>query len=249
MEKHEEALQRVFIFSKHVAATKSFTFDKYEYHMSKIEEKSPDALDWLDVNHSHIWSRSKFSEECKIDYINNNLSESFNSWVSKIKDMYIVQMIDQIRHMIITKFEIRRKIGRKMTGRIILHITITLNEQSKNMKGREVLICGNGTTEVIVGTVRHAVNLGEKTCSCQAWQVCEKHCNHALTTIANISSGVNMEYFDHDYFFVQRFKKAYEVTFKPMTSQEQWSQVDLGYKLMKPKLRRKPRRSKVYRIK
>jgi hypothetical protein len=34
-----------------------------------------------------------------------------------------------------------------------------------------------------------------------------------------------------------------------MTSQEQWSRVDLGYKLMKPKLRRKPGRLKVSRIK
>jgi hypothetical protein len=34
-----------------------------------------------------------------------------------------------------------------------------------------------------------------------------------------------------------------------MTSQEQWSRVDLGYKLMKLKLRRKSKRLKVYRIK
>jgi hypothetical protein len=58
-----------------------------------------------------------------------------------------------------------------------------------------------------------------------------------------------MEDFVHDYFSMERFKKAYEVTFKPMTSQEQWSRVDLGYKLMKPKLRRKPERHKVSRIK
>jgi hypothetical protein len=65
--------------------------------------------------------------------------------------------------MIIKKFEIRRKIGRKMVGRIIPHITRTLNEQSKNMKGHEVLMCGNSTAEVIVAAVRHTVNLGEKT--------------------------------------------------------------------------------------
>jgi hypothetical protein len=122
----------------------------------------------LDDNHAHIWSRSKFSEECKVDYINNNLSESFNSWVSKTKDMHIVQMLDQIRQMIIKKFEIRRKIGRKMVGRIIPQITRTLNEQSKNMKGHEVLMCENSTAEVTVAAVRHAVNLGEKTCSCWA---------------------------------------------------------------------------------
>jgi hypothetical protein len=58
-----------------------------------------------------------------------------------------------------------------------------------------------------------------------------------------------MEDFIHDYFFVERFKKAYEGTFKPMTSKEKWLHVDLGYKLMKPKLRRKPERTKVSRIK
>jgi hypothetical protein len=134
--------------------------------------------------------------------------------------MHIVQMLDHIRQMIIKKFEIRRKIGRKMVGRIIPHITRTLNEQSKNMKGHEVLICGNSTAEMTVAVVRHAVNLGEKTCSCRAWQVCGKPCNHALAAIANISSEINMEDFVHDYFSVQRFKMAYEGTFKPMTSQE-----------------------------
>jgi hypothetical protein len=50
-------------------------------------------------------------------------------------------------------------------------------------------------------------------------------------------------------FYVEKFKKAYEGIFKPMTSQEQWSWVGLGYMLMKHKLRRKPGRPKVSRIK
>jgi hypothetical protein len=54
--------------------------------MSKIEEKDPSARPWLDDNHPYVWSRSKFFEVCKVDYINNNLSECFDSWVSKTKD-------------------------------------------------------------------------------------------------------------------------------------------------------------------
>jgi hypothetical protein len=132
----------------------------------------------------------------------------------------MVQMLDHMRQMIIKKFEIRRKIGKKMVGRIIPHITRTLNEQSKNMKGHEVLMCGNSTAEVTMAAVRHAVNLGEKTCSCWTWQVCGKPCDHALATIAKITSEANMEDFVHDYFSIERFKKAYESIFKPMTSQE-----------------------------
>jgi transposase-like protein len=50
------------------AAAKSFTSHRYNYHIGKIEEKSPDALDWLDEKHPYIWIRSKFSEDSKVDY-------------------------------------------------------------------------------------------------------------------------------------------------------------------------------------
>jgi hypothetical protein len=75
------------LFGKNMwCAAKAFTRDKFNYFMGKIEEKDPGALGWLDENHPFIWSRRKFSEDCKVDYINNNLSECFNSWVSKTKD-------------------------------------------------------------------------------------------------------------------------------------------------------------------
>jgi hypothetical protein len=76
--------------------------------------------------------------------------------------MHIVQMFDKIRQMIIEKFELRRKIGSKMRGRIIPTITKTVNSQSKNIKDHEVLMFGDGTTEVTIATIRHAINLGEK---------------------------------------------------------------------------------------
>ena len=44
------------------------------------------------------------------------------------------------------------------------------------------------------------------------------------------------------------YKKAYASKFNPMTSKDQWSHVDLGYKINKPKLRRKlgrPRKSRI----
>ncbi|TVU32551.1 hypothetical protein EJB05_24282, partial [Eragrostis curvula] len=109
--------------------------------------------------------------------------QNIASWISKTKDRHVVQMIDQIRLMIITKFQERRKVGHKMVGRIIPDIINTLNAQSKKINDHEVLICGNGTAEVTVSIVRHAVNLEEKTCSYRAWQVCGQPCSHALATI------------------------------------------------------------------
>jgi hypothetical protein len=230
-------------------AAKSFTSDKFNYFMSKMEEKDPNALSWLDENHPYVWSRSKFSEDCKVDYINNNLSECFNSWVSKCKDFQVVDMHDRIRQMIIEKWVLRDKIGRKMVGSIIPSIIHALNAQSKTIKNHEVVICGAGTAEVTVNRFRHAVNLEQKTCSCRAWQVTGQPCSHALAFIAKLSRHVQMDVFVHEYFSVERFKKAYAGKFSPMTSKDSWPCVDLGYKIKKPKLRRKTGRPRKSRIK
>ncbi len=230
------------------ADAKSFTNVKFTYHMDKIKERCPEALTWLDDNHPYIWSRSKFYEECKVDYINNNLSECFNSWVSKIKDRQIVDLHDTIRKMIISKFVSRAKLACKMDERIIPSITNTLNAKSKTLKNHEVLICGSGTVEVTVGTITHAVNLKERTCTCRAWQVSGKPCDHALAFIAKLNREVQMDDFVDKCFSIEMLKMAYAGQFNPMASKDEWAHVDLGYKIKKPRLRRKPGRPRVARI-
>ena len=96
---------------------------------------------------------------------------------------------------------------------------------------------------------KYAVNLGQKTCSCKAWQVSGQPCTHALAYISKISREVRMEDFVHEYFSVDRFKKAYECSFNPMTSKDNWPHVNLPYKINKPKLRRKPGRPRTSRVK
>jgi hypothetical protein len=149
--------------------------------MGKIQEKCPKAIAYLDENHPYSWSRSKFSDQYKADYINNNLSESFNNWVRKCKDLQILEMHDMIRQMIISKFEVRRKIAMSMEGNITPDITKAVTAQSKAIKDHEVLRCGNSTTEVTTpissrAAFRYVVNLEFKTCSCRLWRV-ESHVN------------------------------------------------------------------------
>ncbi|WVZ83420.1 hypothetical protein U9M48_030569 [Paspalum notatum var. saurae] len=235
-------------------AAKSYTIEKFNWHMDRIKEKCPAAIAYLDENHPYFWSRSKFSSHCKVDYINNNLSESFNNCVRKLKDLQIVDMHEKIRQMIIKKFELRRKIAMSMEGRIIPSITKALIAQSKAIKDCEVLRCANGNAEISAPTksgalFMHAVNLENKTCSCRAWHVIGKPCTHALVFIVKLSREVQMDDYVHDYFSVEKFKKAYSTEFNPMTSKHFWPRVDLEYKIKKPILRRNPGRPRISRIK
>jgi hypothetical protein len=76
-----------------------------------------------------------------------------------------------------------------------------------------------------------------------------KTCDHALAFIAKLSREVQMDEFVHEYFSVERLRKAYAGTFIPMTSEDLWPHVDLGYKIHKSKLRRKPGRPRKSRFK
>lgn len=234
-------------------AAKCYTLDKYNYHMDKIKVKCPKAIAWLNKNHPYKWSRSKFSEECKVDYIHNNLSESFNKWIMRTKEMQIIEMIDKIREMIVTKFDVRRRIGNQMEGRMIPSIVKNLNERSKNMTGFDVTRHNDVEAEVSFvnkggQVIRHGVNLQLQTCTCRAWQVCGQPCDHALAFLGYLRD-VDMNDYIHEYFSVERFKKAYAGHFPPMTFKNQWTKIDIGYTLKKPKLRRRPGRPRKQRIK
>jgi hypothetical protein len=134
------------LFSQNMwAAAKTCSCEKSNYHMSKIQEKCPATIEWLNKNHPYVWKRSKFAEDGKVDYINNNLSKSFISWISKIKSFQIVEMHDKIRQMIITKFNLRSKIGGNMDDRIIQSIIEDVNDQSKVIKDHEMQKVGDGT--------------------------------------------------------------------------------------------------------
>jgi hypothetical protein len=151
--------------------------------------------------------------------------------------------------MIIEKFILRSESARKMTGKIISAIIKNLNAQSKAINDHDVLIYGPGKAEVTINRFRHAVNLELKTCTYRAWQVTEKPCIHALAFIAKLSREVQMDEFVREYFSVKRLRKAYAGTFVPMTSKDLWPRVDLGFKIHKPKLRRKPGRPRKSRFK
>jgi len=52
---------------------------RHHWLWNKIGENCPAAIPYLQAEHKQLWSRAKFSGECKVDYVNNNISESFNN--------------------------------------------------------------------------------------------------------------------------------------------------------------------------
>jgi hypothetical protein len=210
---------------------------------------------YLKTHHSKIWARSQFSDLSKVDYVHNNLAESFNSTIRKLKGLYLVDLLDKIRIEYIKKFYVHVGIAAaKFMGHII--IPSVMNELKQKTRGLEMdmTLFSTTTTEVLFldkekREWRYPVDLEARTCSCRQWQITGLPFIHALFSITTLSGQAeNIQQYVHEYYFVVRFKATFAHALSALEGKQQWDIVDPGFKLCPPVLKRaagRPRKSQI----
>ncbi|GJT09927.1 hypothetical protein Tco_0856969 [Tanacetum coccineum] len=92
-------------------AARTYCDREYERILNDINVVvNGEAIRYLNDNHKKIWSRSKFGTISKCDYITNNISESFNSWIGELRYQPVINLLDAIieRLMNLGDYEICR---------------------------------------------------------------------------------------------------------------------------------------------
>ncbi|KAM0914690.1 hypothetical protein ACQ4PT_011340 [Festuca glaucescens] len=227
---------------------------KHNYHMRQLY-KNDKVKEYLETYHTKLWARSQFSELSKVDYVHNNIAESFNSTIWKLKGLYLADLLDKIRIEYVHKFLVRAGIAEaKFMGHII--IPSVMNELKQKTRGLEMDMtrCSATTTEVSFldkekREWRYPVDLEARTCSCRQWQITGLPCIHALFFITTLSGQAgNILQYVHDYYSVARFKGTYAHALPALEGKQQWDIVDPGFKLCPPVLKRAAGRSRKGRI-
>jgi len=212
------------VFNDHLwAAAYSWNPYLFEKHWVAMEKAKPSATNYLRKCHKKLWTRSQFSTICKVDYVTNNLAESFNNWIKHHKSLNLDDFMDKFRQLLMTKWNQRRKIGKKLDGLILPHIIKKLNEASRELK-LEVLECGEHVGEITAmggSGFRFVVNLLERTCSCRQWQVSGIPYKHALAFITSLSNSPIEQYVDM-YYCIEKFRVAYSQLIPAMPDKTQW---------------------------
>ena len=231
------------------SASKAYSVETCQSHLEKLP---PNVIDFLKTNHKAIWCRSQFSEISKVNYVNNNISECFNAWIKEFKGLHLVDLLDQIRELLLEKFNVRRSIGSKFNEKIVPSVIKELNESSRNGCRSKIVRGGDDYGEVsgvdTGGNIwRHVVELDSKQCSCREWQITGKPCIHAVLFICSIR-GAKVEDYVHEYYAVDRFKVAYAGRIPAMPDKSQWEKVSLQAQVLPPVAKRPPGRPRKERI-
>jgi hypothetical protein len=103
------------VFANHLwAAAYAWHPHVFEKHWVTMEVTESADVDYLRKCHTRLWTRSQFSTHCKVDYVTNNLVESFNSWIQYYKSLNIDDFMNKIRQLLMIKWEQRRSVSRKL---------------------------------------------------------------------------------------------------------------------------------------
>nr|GEX54034.1 uncharacterized protein [Tanacetum cinerariifolium] len=147
-------------------AARTYCDREYERLLNDISVVNGEEIRYLNDNHKKIWSRSKFGTISKCDYITNNISESFNSWIGELRYQPVINLLDAIieRLMNLGDYEICR-----------------------GNENRAVVKCKGTRWEVILDEIR---------CTCRVWQVKGLPYVHAVAFIVFIRDNDWEKYVD-----------------------------------------------------
>ncbi|XP_023770327.2 uncharacterized protein LOC111918938 [Lactuca sativa] len=236
-----------FFMIKLWEAANTYSVSKHDRLLNEIATKCADAISYLNENHKKIWSRSKFGTLVKCDYITNNISESFNSWVGDIRYKPVLDLLDAIREKLMERFDKKRNKVKKWKGPLVPKAKKYLKTITKNLGEYQVCRSSDNKAEVKFKGYRWDVVLDEKKCSCRKWQVTGLPCVHAAAFIAFTREPSWDKYVD-TYFTVDKFKEAYALEIGPMPGKDQWVNIETVDKIYPPIIKRPPGRPKKNRI-
>ncbi|XP_021763677.1 uncharacterized protein LOC110728327 [Chenopodium quinoa] len=160
--------------------------------MKALQKASPLALVWLsELGPQSRWSKNAFNPDVKCDTNKSNFVESFNSTLG----------IDRCRPVFTLLEGIRR-------------FTMPL---IKDMQKFEVW---DGEFEILDGKSMLPVNLRQKTCVCNAWQLTGLPCKHAMRAILHLNE--DPRFYISAWYSVKKYKMAYGNSIKAIPDVEQW---------------------------
>uniref|UniRef100_A0ACD5VTM9 Uncharacterized protein n=1 Tax=Avena sativa TaxID=4498 RepID=A0ACD5VTM9_AVESA len=174
----------------------------------------------------------------KVDYVTNNLAESFNNWIKHHKSLNLDDFLDKVRQLLMIMWNRRTNVAKKLDGLIMPHIIKKLKAMTRDLN-LEVVQSSEEVAEVTTlggSGFRFVVNLQERTCSCRQFQVSGLPCKHALAFITSLNNAHIQTYVDL-YYSVAKFRAAYAQLIPAMPDKTQWPESDHGFFMHPPLLK------------
>ncbi|KAF8389226.1 hypothetical protein HHK36_025919 [Tetracentron sinense] len=205
-----EATHRVCSYNNRV-----FTFA-----MDKMKRDKKEGYEWLMEIPMHSWSRHAFDPRVRSEHVTNNMTESFNQWVGDLRGKPILTLVDSIRVKLMSSIHRRYEKACAWESLVTPKIRRKLDAIKHDSRMGVVVFAGNEEYEVIEGFTTFVVNLHDKSCICQAWEISGLPCKHAVACIQR--KRANLEEYCDEYYSKETYLRAHGGIVHPIPDESMW---------------------------
>ncbi|XP_027102956.1 uncharacterized protein [Coffea arabica] len=215
--------------------------------MASIKDIDINAWKYLDKIPRTTWCRHVFSTELKCDNVTNNFTESFNAWIGDRRGKPILTLVDGLRRKFMKKMHKRYQKGCTLTGHITPRIVEKLKEIGQASRKCQMHMASEDTFQVGDMDRTYIVNLRQRICDCDAFQISRILCKHA--TLGVIYRKEKLENYCEVWFTKDMYLKTYSHMIHPIPHVKRWPPMPevLPTTVLSPPLRRAPGRPRVNR--
>lgn len=190
------------------------------------------------------WVRAYFSNRCLSQSVDNNISESLNSWIDEYRYLPVIRMFDGIRVKMMEKWARSEQKVRNWRGDYSPKCLEIFDANRKSATRCRVRFNGDEGYEVSEGQDRHTVSLSRKMCTCRRWDLTGIPCQHSITAMwhAKIDPIIQISRYYHKETYISTYRKKFE----PVRGKNFWD-IDSFDPMLPPPVVKLPGRPSVKR--
>jgi hypothetical protein len=216
----------------------------FKHYKNKLAAKTPKGWADLEKQDPVHWCRAWFKVGSNCEAVDNNVSESFNSWIIDARFKPIIAMLEDIRIMVTRRIQENKSNSERWTMLICPNIIRKVNKIRHGTQYCHVLWNGASSFEVRDKKWRFTVDLVQKTCSCRYWQVSGIPCRHACAALFTMSDEPNN--YINACFSIDQYKATYQHVLQPVEHESVWP-VSPNPRPLPPRVKKMPGRPQTKR--
>ncbi|CAH9077220.1 unnamed protein product [Cuscuta epithymum] len=227
---------------------KSASKREFEANLECLKSLSASAHEDILKVDPKFWCRAFFNRSIKCETVDNNLCEAFNGVIVPARSLLGYSQLEYMRKLVMQRLNKNRELGHKWIGQLGPRIRRRINKTIQASNYWRVQFNGADGYEVSCGSETYLVDLDNRSCLCEQWDVSGIPCKHAICAIRDRVHPIE------DYVSLWYKKEMYTHTYSemmtPIAGPLFWPKTDL--KVLPAELKTKemgrPRKNRIKEI-
>ncbi|XP_057772531.1 uncharacterized protein LOC130992076 [Salvia miltiorrhiza] len=223
---------------------KSNTTSQFQDKLEQLKKESTQAFEDFCTRNPRSFCKSLLSSYTKTDIIDNNICESFNSFILQARDKPILHMLEDIRKKLMSRMHDIANSLDKSEDELCPNVRIKLNKIESMTRYCDIRPAVGSKFEVQNFEESYIVDLGTRECNCREWELTGLPCCHALACI-NYARDDIISYVD-PFYLKNTCVETYKHGLEPIHGEKDWP-IDDQPPIIPPKFSKLPGRPKKLR--